>query len=115
MASCCAPGPAENGKARKPRGRRLVRGGADGSCGCANGEPCGCSTCVCLGCSCKPERVLTAALKRAGSPAELSELVTHHWGRLNAEHVSAALNSLAAIVGADDDGRDETTSLVPPS
>jgi len=69
---------------------------------------------VCLGCSCKPERVLTAALKRAGSPAELSELVTHHWGRLNAVHVSAALNSLAAIVGADDDGRDETTSLVPP-
>ena len=69
---------------------------------------------MCLGCSCKPERVLTAALKRAGSPAELSELVTHHWGRLNAVHVSAALNSLAAIVGADDDGRDETTSLVPP-
>ena len=69
---------------------------------------------MCLGCSCKPERVLTAALKRAGSPAELSELVTNHWGRLNAVHVSAALNSLAAIVGADDDGRDETTSLVPP-
>ena len=80
---------------------------------CQRGEPCGCSTCVCLGCSCKPERVLTAALKRAGSPAG-GGLVTHHWGRLNAVHVSAALNSLAAIVGADDDGRDETTSLVPP-
>ena len=114
MASCCAPGPAEDGKARKPRGRRLVRGGADGACGCSFGERCACSTCVCLGCSCKPERVLSAALKRTGSPAELSELVSRHWGRLNSVHVSAALHSLAAFVSGDVDGRDETTSLVPP-
>ena len=69
---------------------------------------------MCLGCSCKPERVLSAALKRTGSPAELSELVSRHWGRLNSVHVSAALHSLAAFVSGDDDVRDETTSLVPP-
>jgi hypothetical protein len=56
-----------------------VRGGADGACDCSNGNNCECATCTCLGCPCKPERVLTAALKRTGSPAQLNDLVRRHW------------------------------------
>lgn len=107
MASCCAPG-----AGAKPRGRKLVSGGADG-CECSSGNLCGCTHCTCLGCPCKPERVLTSALKRTGSPEQLEDLIQRHWGRLNSVHVSAALNSLAAFVSRQQEK--DVTRVAEPS
>ena len=109
MASCCAPagGGAPGSNPRKPRGRKLVSGGVTGACECSSGARCDCQVCHCLGCPCKPERVLTAALSRAGDPETLNDLVSKHWGRLNAVHVCAALRSLASTTTTTTRGDDD--------
>jgi hypothetical protein len=61
---------------------------------------------------------LTAALKRTGTPAALTDLVQTHWGRLNAVHVCAALSSLAGFRAEssrrlDQGGGDQDLDVVP--
>ena len=108
MAACCGPGAAP-----RARGRRLVPGGASGTCACSEGLACTCTACVCARCPCKPERVLTAALRRAPDAEQIDKLAKLHWGRLNGTHVAAGLNRLAELAASHESTQGDGNERAP--